>query len=208
MRYTPFLAALLLAACSGGTSEVAKSPVAQTPTATGQSALGHLLRQLAPAAGAGSVVDWTTVDPSAVPGVTWATEKAQADKEGYSLVGTVELPPAPGGAQEEPAMEWEVRLAGTEKGYDRVILAHFNRQDATTTDATTLLGQSDHTLRDVQRCEKEVTMGFTKHELTFPGKIPGWMRVEWSSGSEGLARWIEYGFDPRKGKQQEECPTE
>ena len=152
------------------------------------------------------MVEWNSERMHPLPaGISWLNTKALADKEGYSLVGKVSFQlPAAGEMQEEP-MEWEIRLAGDERGYDRILLAHFNTQEAGMNDAATMLGTGDFVLREVQRCDQDPMFGFSKHELTFTGKLPGWLRVEWNSGSMGMGRSIMYSFDPAVGKVQEDC---
>ncbi len=192
---------LFLFACGSGERAPTEGNAAPSAPLT----LSYLLSQLALPQNA-RMVEWNAERMHPLPaGITWLNEQAIADKEGHSLVGKVRFQLLGNGEMQEEPMEWEIRLAGDARGYNRILLAHFNTQEATLNDAAMFLGTGDFVLREVQRCDDDLMFGFTKHELTFSGKLPGWLRVEWSSGSMGMGRSIVYSFDPAVGKSQEAC---
>jgi hypothetical protein len=112
-----------------------------------------------------------------------------------------------GAAPDEEPIDWDLRLTGNTQGYATISLAHANSQAVMSVDASDLVSNSTALVRTVQRCDEDLTSGFAKSEVSFATKAPGWLRVEWSAGSSGTARWLTYTFDPRSGKTKEPCPT-
>lgn len=112
-----------------------------------------------------------------------------------------------GAVPNEGPLDWDLRLAGTANGYTTIYLAHANSEDVMSVQAADIVGAATAVVRDVQRCNEDAANGFAKSEVTFATKAPGWLRVEWSAGTEGTARKLTYSFDPRVGKTKEACPT-
>lgn len=167
--------------------------------------LDQVLSHFAPTQASLMTTPWAAVQAAPLEGaITWDGQEALTKEGAVARKGTMKFS-LQGGDLKEPAMEWEIQLLGSKAGYTSLVLSHFNSQEATTTDLDGLLGGSGYIARSVGECTQDPTFGWTKHELTFNGRIPGWMTVSWSAGSMGLGRSIEYNFDPQLGKRTEEC---
>lgn len=196
---------LLLSCC--GSPPAATDATPETPRGPDGAALAALLSGLAPARGA-TFAPWG--QEAAVTDalhVQWKDSAPIRQGQGLVRTGTVRLLLPAGPIAEETAMEWDLLLVGDERGYDQAVLAHGSSKVALSTDAAALIGEGGHVLREVQRCDASATDRFTKHELAFPQKSTGWLRVSFSAGTEGLTRRIAYGFSPAWGKAREACHT-